>query len=216
VTRVLVCCSTRLYGEGLAAVLAAREGIEVVGCATAPADCLQQAEAMRPELVLLEMAMAEGSRLIDTLIDRAPGSQVVGLAVPEVEGAVVACAEAGAAACVTREETVDELVETLSYVVRGESLCTPRTAGILMRRLGTLAALMPEPPDECRLTPRELEVLALVDEGLSNKQIAFRLCIELSTVKNHVHSILAKLGVDGRLKAAAVYRRRMVGSRLLS
>jgi two-component system nitrate/nitrite response regulator NarL len=210
VTRVLVCSPIRLYGEGLVAVLGSTGGIDVVGCELIVEDCVRAARALRPDVVLLDMAMPDAVRLVGALREHAPDARVVALAVPEVEGVIVACAEAGVAACVTRGETLDQLVATLSHVVRGDSLCSPVTSGVLLRRIRALALRVPREPDEGCLTRRELEVLGLLEEGLSNKQIARRLGIELSTVKNHVHNVLAKLGVARRAEAVAVHRRGMV------
>jgi two-component system, NarL family, nitrate/nitrite response regulator NarL len=216
VMRVLVCSPVRLYADGLAAVLRVTEGIEVAGCARNAAGCLRQAGELRPDVVLVDMQLDQAGRLIRALLDDVPSLEVVALAVPEVEGAVVACAEAGVAACVTRDESLEALVSTLSHVVRGESLCSPSTARFLLRRVRTLACRVPDGPDHTRLTSREQDVLRLLEEGLSNKQIAQCLCIELSTVKNHVHSILAKLEVHGRAEAVAAHRRALAGLGSLS
>jgi DNA-binding NarL/FixJ family response regulator len=87
-------------------------------------------------------------------------------------------------------------------------VCSPRLAATLLRRVAVLAADRAQPRVEARLTARELEIVELIDEGLSNKEIASRLCIEVPTVKNHVHNILEKLDVRGRAEAAARVRPR--------
>jgi DNA-binding NarL/FixJ family response regulator len=98
------------------------------------------------------------------------------------------------------------LIATLASVVRDEMACSPRIAAALLRRVASLAVERSPWPSGARLTARELEVLGLIDEGLSNKQIAGRLCIELATVKNHVHNILEKLQVGRRSEAALQVR----------
>jgi DNA-binding NarL/FixJ family response regulator len=134
------------------------------------------------------------------------GANVVALAVPDLEADVLTCAEAGVSAYVTREQPISALTETILGVARGEAICSARMAATLLRRIATLAVeRRPEPPDR-RLTERELDVVGLIDQGLSNKLIAGRLCIEVSTVKNHVHSILEKLQVNRRGEAAARVR----------
>ena len=106
----------------------------------------------------------------------------------------------------TSDASVAELVAAIESVARGESLCTPSVAAALMRRLASLARSWADADPIEPLTRREREILELIDEGLSNKQIAQRLRIELPTVKNHVHHILGKLGVHRRAEAAALAR----------
>jgi DNA-binding NarL/FixJ family response regulator len=127
------------------------------------------------------------------------------LSVTESERTVIDCAEAGVAAYVMRDESIEQLVETLAGVARREARCSPRLAGMLLRRVTELAANghVPERPGEPPLTQREREVLGLLADGLTNKQIAHRLSIEMPTVKNHVHSILGKLDVHRRTEAVA-------------
>jgi DNA-binding NarL/FixJ family response regulator len=85
-------------------------------------------------------------------------------------------------------------------------ICSPSFAAALLRRVADLAHLREVPGPGLVLTAREREIVGLIDDGLSNKQIAQQLCIQLATVKNHVHHILHKLGVNGRLEAAARFR----------
>jgi two-component system, NarL family, nitrate/nitrite response regulator NarL len=210
--RVAIIASIRLYREGLAEVLV-REGIEVVGSAAdghAGVGCVRAAQ---PDVALLDMAMLDGTPIVQTLADSAPGVRVVALGVPETDGDVLACVEAGAAGYVPRDASLDDLVEILKRVVRGEVLCSPRILGSLFRRVAELAGRSTSPVG--RLTARELEIVELIDQGFSNKQISRRLCIELSTVKNHVHNILQKLQVQRRTEAAAWARRRRERESLL-
>ena len=91
--------------------------------------------------------------------------------------------------------------------MRGEAACSPRVAAALLRRVADRGARARRLDGEfAPLTSRERQIVALIDEGLSNKEIAARLCIELSTVKNHVHNLLEKLGARGRGEAAARVR----------
>ena len=119
---------------------------------------------------------------------------------PNHESEILAVAEAGIAGFVTSDASVAELVAAIESVARGEALCTPSVTAALMRRLASLARSWAEADPIEPLTAREREILELIDEGLSNKQIAQRLRIELPTVKNHVHRILGKLGVHRRAR----------------
>jgi two-component system nitrate/nitrite response regulator NarL len=157
--------------------------------------------------VLLDTGAADMLDLMRALTTSAPTARVVALALPERASEVIACAEAGASGYVTEDTSLADLVLTIQAVARGELRCSPQIAGTLFRRVAALAAdsraLLPAP----MLTAREFEVLSLLDDGLSNKQIAHRLCIELATVKNHVHHILGKLQVNRRGEATAYLRR---------
>jgi two-component system nitrate/nitrite response regulator NarL len=197
--RVAIIADIRLYRESLLEVLTKR-GVEVVATADseAPTDDLGDP---RPELVLVDTAVADCTATLRRLAQRFPQADVVAIGVPETEHHVLACAEAGVAGYVPREGSLDDLVDTIRNVARGESLCSPTIAASLLRRVATLAAQ--QRPDTDPLTVRELQIVELIHQGLSNKQIAGQLCIELSTVKNHVHNILEKLQVRRRADAAA-------------
>jgi DNA-binding NarL/FixJ family response regulator len=140
---------------------------------------------------------------IRALRERRPGTPIVGFGVEEVEGEVLACAEAGLAGYVPCDASLDDLVMRIQSVFRGELMCPPRIAASLFRRLESASANAAPAATALALTSREREVLTLIGGGLSNKEIAGRLNIEVSTVKNHVHNLLEKLQVTSRAQAAA-------------
>jgi two-component system nitrate/nitrite response regulator NarL len=198
--RVAIITNIRLYREGLADLLA-RRGFEVVATAAdgrAAVDCVRRA---LPDVAVLDMAMLDSATTVRALVDVSPAVRVLAVAVPETERHVLACVEAGVVGYVPRDGSLDDLTAALQRVVRGEVVCSPKIAASLLRRVAELAA-RPRPSAE-RLTAREVEILDLIGRGFSNKEIAGRLCIELSTVKNHVHNILRKLQVRRRIDAAA-------------
>jgi two-component system, NarL family, nitrate/nitrite response regulator NarL len=201
--RVLIVAHIRLYREGLAQMLQQEQRIRVVGTAVGADEAVTALQEHEPDVVLLDMAIPDNVWLVRALVAAVPGTKVVALAVPEVEREVIACAEAGVAGYVTREGSVEDVVEAVESVARGEMLCSPRMAATLLQRVATLALERSPGSIEARLTRRELEILDLIDQGLSNKEIARRLTIELSTVKNHVHNVLEKLNVSRRGEAAA-------------
>jgi two-component system, NarL family, nitrate/nitrite response regulator NarL len=198
--RVVIISDIRLYQEGLALILAQHEGIAVTGAAACE-DAILGPQPPGTDVVLVDTGSSNGSATVRSLVSAFPEAKVVALAVPDSEQGVLAYAEAGAAGFVTRDSSIDELVATIRGVACGELVCSPRNAAILLRRVSALAA-MEMPRYEGRLTVREREIAGLIDAGLSNKQIASRLHIELSTVKNHVHSILEKTGAEDRQAAA--------------
>jgi DNA-binding NarL/FixJ family response regulator len=205
-TSVLIVCDVRLYREGLHYSLEQRSSLEVAGTAATPGEALDRARALCPEVVLLDMGVGGALELIAELAVSAPKLRVVALSVAEEPAAILECVEAGAAGYVARDASLDDLTESLKAAARGEVLCSPRIAGSLARRVADLAGERTSPPESSSLTEREREILALIDDGLSNKEIAGRLQVKVPTVKNHVHHILEKLGVSRRGAAAALVR----------
>ena len=206
--RALVASDIRLYREGLADGLAQSGRVEVAGTAADSATTVERARELAPDVVLVDLVMAGWADAVRAVAGAEGETRVVVLGVREVEDEVIACAEAGVSGYVTREASLDELTDVVESVARGESPCSPRISALLLRRVAETAGRSLEAPAADRLTRREAEIVGLIDEGLSNKQIAGRLSIELATVKNHVHSILEKLQVERRAEAAARVRSR--------
>jgi len=205
--RVLVVGRIRFYREGLALVLAQAEGLEVVGTAADSEEAFACAERMAPDVALVEVA-SPGAEGVAAVRRAAPGTRIVLLSVPDRDGDILACAEFGIDGFVTSEASLDDVVRTVGDVAHGEMSLSPRLASTLLRRVGTLAAARTPADVRAGLTVRELDVAALLGEGLSNKEIARRLRIELPTVKNHVHNILEKLELKRRGEVAGTLRRR--------
>jgi DNA-binding NarL/FixJ family response regulator len=201
-TRVLVVSGVCLYRHGLATMLGRQRAIEAV---TTAADVVEASGLDPPDVVLLDTVGVDVREAVRAL----PGVPVVALTVPNREQELLAYTEAGVAGLVTVEASVKELVATIESAARGEALCSPTLAAALMRRLAARASFEVESLPV--LTTREREIVDLIDEGFSNKQIALQLRIELATVKNHVHNILGKLGVARRGEAAALVRARSLG-----
>ena len=206
--RVFIVAEVRLYREGLAVVLGYREGIRVVGSGAPQNGVCAQIAAAGPDVVLFDMRTSENISVLGSLTSADGIPKVVALGVSDRDCDVVACVELGASGLAGREASLDDLVATLQCAMRGELLCTPRAAAAMARRVaaGNTAAA-PETLLEGRLTARELQIVRFIDDGLSNKEIATHLGIELPTVKNHIHHLLSKLQVRRRGEAAAQIRR---------
>ena len=201
--QAFIVADVRVHRDGLQELLEREACVDVIGAAATVPESITEITHLAPDVVLLDVAGEDRVAAITALVHAIPGVKVIACAVPETEEAVIPCAEAGVAACLPRETPLTELGATIERVASGESIASPRVAAMLLRRVATLAAH--SSPEE-RLTVREGEILGLIDDGLSNKQIALRLSIELSTVKNHVHNILEKLQVERRYEAAARMR----------
>jgi two-component system, NarL family, nitrate/nitrite response regulator NarL len=204
--RVIIVDDMRLYREALAGLLGREAWIQSVESATDADEALACLDVPTPVVVLLNMAMTGSIFILAALGRAAPQVGVIALGVSETEHEVIACAEAGVAGYLLRRESLHDLKAIVQSVARGETICSPQVAATLLRRVATLAAERKLATGTAQLTAREREVLKLIDEGLSNRDIAGRLSIEVRTVKNHVHNILEKLKVRRRGEAAAWMR----------
>jgi two-component system nitrate/nitrite response regulator NarL len=200
--RLIVISENRLYREGLAHLLGAQPALDVVGAAGSAAELMLH----DADVALVDVARPPGLRSVAELRRLRVDLPVIVVSVPELETIVVQCAEIGVAGYVTTSGSADELVAAARGVARGEVVCPPGVAAVLARRVAALASQRREPAGDARLTLREREILRLIDDGLSNKEIAQRLSLQTKTVKNHVSNILAKLGVSNRAAAAAALR----------
>lgn len=160
-----------------------------------------------PNLVLINLDTRDSAMLVQATFEVRPDIRVIVLGMSEDdETRIVACAEAGVSGYHLRSESIDDLIALIGRVASGESLCSPRVSAMLLRRLSALAADRQPAAKELVLTSREAQILRMLEMGLSNRDIADRLCIAVHTVKNHVHSVLTKLGVNTRAEAAAQFR----------
>lgn len=204
--RLVIVSDILLYREGVAALLAREPGLAVLATAANGSSAVSAVVELVPDLVLLDMAMPECASTAVSLVDAAPGVRLVGLAAAEGQSHLMACAEAGIVGFVPREASLSDLVSVLGSVIVGQSPLPPGMASSLMRELAVAAAQRRQGVVLQRLTLRERQVLGLIDQGYSNKEIARRLGIQISTVKNHVHSILDKLQLRRRFHAASLMR----------
>lgn len=205
--RVFVVSDIRLYRDGLAEILRRQALLEVVGTAANEAAAVGLAAELCPDVILVDQAMSDSVAMIRALQEHHSATKIVALGVPETDREIIDCAEAGVSGYVPREASLDDLVAVVEGVGRGELLCSPRVAASLLRRVASSAAGGWSAAQSSHLTPREGQIVRLIEQGLSNKEIASRLGIEVATVKNHVHNLLDKLQVHRRAEAADRLRR---------
>lgn len=198
--RIAIASDTRFYRDGIAEILRRQPDMTVVSEATHATE-LSDVTRVESDVVLLDMALPDSLAIVRALMAAVPRLRVVALGVRDREREIIDCAEAGVAGYVTRDDGLGELLASIRGVVCDEVRCSARTAAALLRRVTELAAYRRTGGPPLGLTPRELEVVELMGLGLSNKQIAARLQIELPTVKSHVHNILEKFGVQRRGEA---------------
>lgn len=204
--QIALLADVRFYREGLTRALEGCPQLEIVGAAPVNADGLALLKVTRPEIVLLEVAPARMDAVVQAVLAVIPRGKVVAIAIGDEELNAVACAEAGAAGYVSNEASVEELIAIIMRVACGEFPCSPHVASFLALRLSALSARGTLAELRQALTAREWEIVRLLDDGLTNKEIAKHLGIVVSTVKNHVHNILNKTRVSRRAQAAARLR----------
>ena len=208
--RLLVVDDHTLFRRALLALLAGDDDLQVVGEAGDAAEAVRKAQALQPDVVLLDNHLpgATGIQAIGELREAAPAAKIVMLTVSEDEQDLQQALRAGASGYLLKTIDGDVLAQSIHRVMRGEPVVSPELLGKLVAALQAPAAPgapVPAPvvPDAGPgLSPREQEVLRQVARGASNKEIARALDIAETTVKIHVQHILRKLGVSSRVQAA--------------
>jgi len=206
---ILLVNEFRLIGNVIVAALEDEPDLHVVGCVTTPEEALKivQEEVVDVALVSTRLSNQGALKLTNAITELAPATKVLALGLTEEKKRVLRYVEAGAAGYVLKDDSLDDLIETVRGAQDGKVFVSPEIAAAMMERLSDLAQMFSDVEnnvtDTAGLTSRELEVLELIGQGLTNQEIAEKLVIEIGTVKNHVHSILEKLNVSSRGEAAA-------------
>jgi two-component system nitrate/nitrite response regulator NarL len=198
---LLIVAWSQLFREGLSELLRGVDRVSVVGVAASAVEGMSACARLRPRLALVDANLPD-AMLLGRGICSAATAGLVAFGLDEADERVIEWAELGAGGFVDQRASTAQLVEVLCGVCREELVCSPVLANRLLRRIagsGQPGQLYPRR----RLTRREREVLALMEQGLLNKEIGAVLGIELATVKNHVHNVLDKLGASGRGQAVA-------------
>ena len=203
-SKVIIASDIRLYREGLSTALLLDGQFEVCATAADKKGVLRSIDCETPDALLLDMAMPEAITTIQTVAHHSPQTKVIALGMSENPDAILSCAEAGVSGYVSREGSISDLIDALDSALRDELLCSPRVAALLLQQVSALSGQHIENDCVHKLTPREREVVILVAEGLSNKQIAKRLNISVSTAKNHVHNLFNKLKIRHRSEVMAI------------
>jgi DNA-binding NarL/FixJ family response regulator len=201
-TRILIADDHPTLREGLRAILDTQEDFTVAGEAADGEEAVAKAEAMRPDVVLmdLEMPRLDGVEATRRIVERLPGTPVIVLTAFDTDDRIIGAVEAGAQGYLLKGATRDEIFRAIRVARQGGTLLQPAIASKLLRHVNR-----PHGRDGREaLSEREREVLALLVDGLMNKEIARRLSISERTVKFHVASILGKLGVPNRAAAVRV------------
>lgn len=206
--RLVVASAIQLYCEGLERVFREASGIRLLATAASAAGTLEHIRVLAPDVVLLDIAMEEAFAVARQVPQICSTTRIVAIGMTEIEADVISCAELGIAGYIPRSGSAHDAFEAVHAAARGEVRCSPRIAGFLFRYIAAQSGQRPPRDRFAGLTAREAQILRLLQQGLSNKMISRQLGIELPTVKNHVHSVLGKLGVHRRAEAISLLQRK--------
>lgn len=205
--RVLIAEDQTLMRQGLKTILDLEEGFQVVGEASDGQEAVERAMALRPDVVLMDVQMPRmtGVEATNLLAAALPAARVIILTTFDYDEYVFDGIKAGARGYLLKDTPATELLAAIRRVHLGESIIQPSVAARMITEFTRRRGIIQEPEYE-QLSERERDVLRLIADGLSNKEIASRLILAEGTVKNHVSAILEKLHAANRTQAARVAR----------
>ncbi len=203
--RVFLADDHRLFRQGLISLLQDEPDIEVVGEATDGPTAVHLVCTLKPDVVLMDVHMPglSGTEATRAILQQCPETAILMLTVSEDDEDLFDAVRAGARGYLLKNVDAEDLVEAIRCVARGEAVLSPPMTARLMAGFRATER-QAFPPRTAGLTPREHEILRLLAQGATNREIARALHISEHTVKTHVHHILEKLGVENRAQAAAL------------
>jgi NarL family two-component system response regulator LiaR len=204
--RVLLADDHVVLREATAELIDHQPDMRVVGQASTGEEAVALARDLRPDVIVMDIAMPRLDGLAATrqIVAECPATRVLVLTAHEDEEHVISLLEAGATGYLPKTVGLNELLDAIRATSRGESVLPPSVASVVVRHLAGKPSGVPD--DD--LTPREMQVLCLLAEGLSNHQIARRLDLSVRTVESHLTHIYAKLGVGSRMEAVLQAQRK--------
>ncbi len=216
--RILLADDQPLFRGAIAALIAEQDDMVIVGEAENGLEAVEKARALVPDLVVMdvEMPVMDGVEATRLIREQVSTVKVIMLTVSEADDHVFDAIRFGAHGYLLKDLRPEQLYDMIRSVMRNETPLSPAIAGRLLDEIqsgATKRSSSPEAPAGPPVTRRELEILQLVAEGLSNKEIGKKLSITEGTVKNHVHNALEKLHMENRIQAAAYIVRQGLGRR---
>jgi two-component system response regulator DevR len=196
-TRVLIVEDHQVVAEGLAALINDQDDMKVVGSAGSVADAITRTVELDPDLVLIDFRLTDGTGAdaASSIRQVRPDAKLIFLTREDSDAARIAALESGASAFIHKSRAAQEVVDAIRTVAAGGTLFTPRSIAQLLNTRREVESQLE------RLTPREKEVLRMMAEGTSSREIASRLGISYTTVRTHIRSLGSKLGVHSKLEA---------------
>lgn len=210
---LVIVSDIRLYREGLGRILSETSSINVVGVLGNHNEVLHSLENNHLDVALLDMRMMNSTKILTSITNDFSQIKIIVIAVPENDDNFLLCAESGITGYLTKESTIEELVDAVKIVAEGSLYCPHSITQYILKCVKNKHDDHKVNDEKSSysnllnaLTQREIQIVKLLAEGMSNKKIARKLTIELSTVKNHVHNILVKMGVESRAQVACLLR----------
>ena len=216
--RILLVDDQPLFRGAIASLIDGRDDMTVVGEAENGLDAVEKARLLLPDLVVMdvEMPVMDGVEAVRLIREQLSTVKVIMLTVSEADDHVFDAIRFGAHGYLLKDLRPEQLYDMIRSVMRNETPLSPAIAGRLLSEIqngATRRTSSPASPEGPPVTRRELEILQLVAEGMSNKEIGKSLSITESTVKNHVHNALEKLHMENRIQATAYVVRQGLGRR---
>jgi two-component system nitrate/nitrite response regulator NarL len=204
--RILLIEDNRILREGITATLKKQGDVTVAAVSDGRDDTLTKARAVKPHVVLMDLGLDSQNSLdvVESVKKEFPGVKIIGMGLVPAQSDILEFVQAGAEGFILKNARVDDVVKTIRAVARGETVLPLPMTGSLFSQVAEHALLKGKRNlrGAIRMTQREKEIIALIVDGMSNKQIADRLNIATFTVKSHVHNILEKLALHSRLQIA--------------
>jgi DNA-binding NarL/FixJ family response regulator len=204
--RVLLIEDNRILRDGITAMINGHGDVTVAAVSDGREDTLLKARAVKPHVMLIDLGLDSQNSLdiVESVKKEFSGIKIIGMGLNPAQSDILEFVQAGAEGFILKNATVEDVIKTIRAVAGGETVLPPLMTGSLFFQVAehTLLKGKRNLRVAIRMTEREKEIIALIVEGMSNKQIADRLNVATFTVKSHVHNILEKLALHSRLKIA--------------
>lgn len=204
--RVLLIEENRILREGITAMINGHGDVTVAAVSEGREDTLTKARAVKPHVVLMDLGLDSQNSLdvVQSEKKEFPGIKIIGMGLAPAQSDILEFVQAGVEGFILKDATAEDVIKTILAVAGGDTVLPPLMTGSLFSQVTEHALLKGKRNLRVaiRMTQREKEIIALIVEGMSNKQIAVRINIATFTVKSHVHNILEKLALHSRLQIA--------------
>lgn len=209
--KILLIEDNRILRDGIKALVNAQPDLKIVAASEGKHDTLREVRSLKARVVLLDLGLQNenGLEVVKTLSRGMPETKVIGMGLIPSQLDIIEIVEAGAAGFILKDASIADFLETIRSVAQGHKVLPPLLTGSLFNHVVLLALQQGNRnlSRGVRMTKREREVIVLIAEGMSNKEIAEKLNLSTYTVKSHVHNVMEKLALHSRLQIAAHFHK---------